>query len=88
LDFVDVVSLTGAQLIYRATVNYKQVGGQHHPVCESTGTLILSDCVDVEISGISLQRGIYRLNAFVKVALDEISPGMMASLTGDLLNVY
>jgi len=88
LDLTEVVAPGEAPLIIKATVIFKQLGGPHQPVGETSSTIKLADGATLGIAGISLPPGIYRLNAFVRLTSNEAKPGLTASLKGDLLQVY
>lgn len=88
LDLSDVHAKEDAMWTYQATIHFNQVGGDLHPVSETRGTLIHSDRVTLEIPGIDLTLGIYRLEAFVRLTADKAVPDLTAFLKGNLLHVY
>jgi hypothetical protein len=89
LDLTEVVAPSDAALIFKATINFKQLGGSSQPVVEASSTLKFSDGATLEIVGNSLPPGIYRLDAFVRLtSSDKATPGLTAFLKGNLLQVY
>jgi hypothetical protein len=88
LDLEDVVAPNDAQLICRATIFAKQFGGPSPSVTEMSNVCRLSDTASLDIVGAGLAAGTYRLEAFVRLASEEATPGLTASLKGNLIQVY
>jgi hypothetical protein len=88
LDFTNVVVPNNIPLSYKATINFKQLGGASCLVAEEICTIQLSDCVTLDIICASPPPGTYRPDAFVRLFSDETDLGLMASLKGDLIQVF
>jgi hypothetical protein len=88
LDLANVVVSCDIPLSYKATINFKQLGGASCVVAEENCTIKLSDCVKLDIVCGSPPPGLYRPDAFVRIFSDETDLGLMASLKGDLIQVF
>jgi hypothetical protein len=89
LDRNKVFAQSSAKLTLKASVNFKQVGGKLQSVSETNRSLKLSEIEFLDITGPNLPLGIYRLSAFVRItSSDQRVPSVMASLDGNLLQVY
>lgn len=75
-------------LIYKASVFSRQLGGTRYSIGEAFSTLNFSKSVNLDINGIGLPPGTYRLEAFAEIRYDEATPGPVVSLKGGLLQVY
>lgn len=87
LDLNNVVLPNNIPLSYKATINFKQLGGANCLVAEESSTIQLSDCVTLDIICASPPPGTYRPETFVRLFSDETDLGLMASLKGDLIQV-
>lgn len=88
LDLANIVTPSGVPLRYKATINFKQMGGASYRVGEGTSTIGISDCVLVDTLCASPPPGLYRPDAFVRLFSNEKDLGLMASLKGDLIQVF
>jgi hypothetical protein len=88
LDLTNVVVPSNIPLRYKATINFKQLGGASCLVAEESCTIQLSDCVTLDIICDGLPPGTYRPDAFVRLFSDETDLGLMASVKGDLIQVF
>jgi hypothetical protein len=72
----------------------KMAGGSNHEIGRSEGRLKVTDCVDVEVPGIALPDGAYRIEAVVTLKLGangengRQNANLMAMMEGGLLQVY
>jgi hypothetical protein len=88
LDLTGVNGPGDLPLIYKASVFARQLGGTRHPIGEVFSTLNFSKSIKLDINGIGLPPGIYRLEAFAEIRYDEATPGPIDSLKGGLLQVH
>ncbi len=88
LDLANVVIPNDIQLRYKATINFKQLGGASCLVAEESCAIKLSDCVTLDIICTNAPPGLYRPNVIVRIFSDETDFGLMASLKGDLIQVF
>lgn len=88
LNLTNIVIPSDIPLRYKATINFKQLGGVNYLVAEESCTIQLSDCGTLDIICASPPPGTYRPDAFVKLFSDETDLGLMASLKGDLIQVF
>lgn len=93
LDFRDVTAPIDLPLHYHAIVNAKGFGKTPSQlVGEEEGTVTRTDPLTLSISGVLLPRGLYRLEAVVRVqskpAMPEAPQGLMAYHDGGLLHIY
>ena len=88
LDLANVVIPNDIQLRYKATINFKQLGGASCLVAEESCAIKPSDCVTLDIICTNAPPGLYRPNVIVRIFSDETDFGLMASLKGDLIQVF
>lgn len=88
LDLTNVVIPSDSQLRYKVTINFKQLGGTSYSVAEESNTINLPDRTTLDIVCSSLPPGSYRPDAFVNLFSDQITLGLMASLKGELIQVF
>jgi hypothetical protein len=88
LDLTEVSDPGDLPLIYKASVFSRQLGGTHHLIGETLSTFNFSKSVNLDITGIGLPPGTYRLEAFAEIKYAEATPGLTASLKGGLLQVH
>lgn len=88
LDLTEVNEPGNLPLLYKASIFSRQLGGARHSIGEVFSTLRFSKSVNLDITGIGLPPGTYRLEAFAEIRYDEATPGPSASLKGGLLQVY
>lgn len=87
LDLTNTFTPCDSHLRYKATINFKQLGGTSYSVAEESNTINLPDCMTLDIVCSSLPPGLYRPDAFVKLFSDQTPLGLMASLKGELIQV-
>jgi hypothetical protein len=93
LDLSDVAGPPNAPLDCMTSVYAKRVGGgPRQTLGEAHDAIKLSDKITVEMGGLTLSPGLYRLEALVRIdlpALDSQAPaGLTAMLSGGLLQIY
>lgn len=88
LDLTGVNDPGDLPLIYKASVFARQLGGTRHSLGEVFSTPNFSKSVNLDIHGIGLPPGTYRLEAFAEIRYDEATPGPTDSLKGGLLQVH
>jgi hypothetical protein len=88
LDLTKVVAPSNIPLRYKATINFKQLGGASCLVAEESCGIQSSDCVTLDIICANPPLGTYRPDAFVRLFSDETDLVLMASLKGDLIQVF
>jgi len=88
LDLTNIVIPSDSQLRYKATINFKQLGGTSYSVAEESNTINLPDCMTLDIVCSSLLPGAYRPDALVVLSSDRITVGLMASLRGEIIQVF
>jgi hypothetical protein len=88
LDLTNVVIPSNSQLRYKATINFKQLGGTSYSVAEESNTITLPDCMTLDIVCSSRPPGLYRPDAFVKLFSDQTPLGLMASLKGESIQIF
>jgi hypothetical protein len=88
LDLTKVVAPRNIQLRYKAKINFKQLGGASCLVAEESCGILPSECVTLDIICASPPPGTYRPDAFVRLFSDKTDLGLMASLRGDLIQVF
>jgi len=87
LDLTGVNDPGDLPLIYKASVFARQLGGTRHSLGEVFSTPNFSKSVNLDIHGIGLPPGTYRLEAFAEIRYDEVKSGPTGSLKGGLLQV-
>ena len=89
LDLTGVSDPDNLPLIYKASVFARQLGGTRHSIGEVFSTLNFSKSINLDIHGIGLPPGTYRLEAIAEIRYDEATPEPTAtdSLKGGLLQV-
>lgn len=88
LDFANVDVPIHIPLRYKVTINFKQLGGANRLVAEESSTIKLSDCKTLDIACTNPPPGLYRPDALIILFFDETSPGITASLKGNLIQVF
>ena len=88
LDLTEMNEPGDLPFLYKASVFARQLGGTRHSIGEIVSTLKFSKSVNLDINGIALPPGTYRLEAFAEIRYDEATPGPAASLKGGLLQVH
>jgi hypothetical protein len=88
LDLTEMNERGDLPLLYKASVFGRQLGGARHLIGEIVSTLRFSKSVNLDINGIALPPGTYRLEAFAEIRYDETRPGPTDSLRGGLLQVH
>ena len=88
LDLTGVSDPDDLPLIYKASVFARQFGGTRHSVGEVFSTSNFSKSVNLDIHGINLPPGTYRLEAIAEIRYDETTLWPVASLKGGLLQVH
>jgi hypothetical protein len=92
LDLVDLQAPRDVPLGYSAIVYAKKVGGgSRQMVGSSEGTLLPADRVSLDVKGIQLSSGVYRIETFVElkppVKIAKPDQGLMAMTEGSLLHI-
>jgi hypothetical protein len=88
LDLSEMNEPGDLPLLYKASVFSRQLGGTRYSIGEIVSTLKFSKSVNLDINGISLPPGTYRLEALAEIRYDEATPGPTDSLKGGLLQVH
>ncbi len=93
LDLTDVAGPRDVPISYMVTIYAKRLGGGPRQIVgEAHGFITLADKVTVNVEGMALPQGVYRLEAFVSLTSPGIESvprhGLRAMLQGDLLQVY
>jgi hypothetical protein len=88
LDLSEMNDPGDLPLLYKASVFSRQLGGTRHSIGETVSTRKFSKSVNLDINGIALPPGTYRLEAFAEIRYDEATPGPADSLKGGLLQVH
>lgn len=93
LDLTEVVAPGDVPLAYTATIYAKKLGGGSRQIVgEVLGFITLADKVTVNVEGMALPQGVYRLEAFVSLTSPGMESvprrGLLAMLKGNLLQVY
>ena len=88
LDLTEMNEPGDLPLFYKASVICRQLGGKRHSIGEVFSTLNFSKSVNLDINGIGLPPGTYRLEAFAEIRYGESTTGSTASLKGGLLQVH
>jgi hypothetical protein len=88
LDLNSVVAPSDAPLQYDVTITFKQLGGVSYLVGEENNPIERSGCVTLNFFFTSPPPGLYRPEIFAKLFSDETLPGLMASLKGELIQVF
>ena len=83
-----VAAPSDMSLHYKVTITFKQLGGASYIVSEEKKCVERSDCVVLTFACTTPPPGIYRPEAFVKLFSIETAPGLMASLKGELIQVF
>jgi hypothetical protein len=92
LDLTDLQVPRDTPFGYSATIYAKKVGGGSRQVIgSSTGEFLPNDKISLDVSGIQLSSGVYRMEAFVELMPPVKSPkpvqGLMAMSEGSLLHI-
>ncbi len=93
LDLADVKVSRDVPLDYSAKVYAKRLGEVSRLlVGQAEGRLLTADRIDLDVEGVQLPRGTYRMEAFVKLSLPgemaKPGSGLMAMTEGGLLQIY
>ena len=88
LDLSEMNEPGDLPLLYKASVFGRQLGGTRYSIGEIVSTLRFSKSVNLDINGIVLPPGTYRLEAFAEIRYDEARSGPADSLKGGLLQVH
>ncbi len=93
LDLTDVQVSRDVPLDYSAKVYAKRLGEvSRQPVGQAEGRLLTADRIDLDVKGIHLPRGTYRMEVFVKLSspgeMAKPGYGLMAMAEGGLLQIY
>lgn len=88
LDLTDVLAPDATTIIAKTTIVFKQLEDSYQSIREISNTLTTLDRITIDMQGIDLPPGTYRIHAFVKLTLTGKAPGLIATLKGDLLEVY
>ena len=88
LDLTEMNEPGDLPFLYKASVFCRQLGGTRHSIGEIVSTLKFSKSVNLDINGIALPPGTYRLEAFAEIRYDEATPGSADSLKDGLLQVH
>src|SRR4029078_9646193 len=75
LDLTEMNEPGDLPFLYKASVFCRQLGGTRHSIGEIVSTLKFSKSVNLDINGIALPPGTYRLEAFAEIRYDEATPG-------------
>lgn len=88
LDLTGVSVCNNAPLQYQTTINFKQMGGAYFLVAEISNNIQLSDRVTLDIPCTNPPPGLYRPIAIVKFFSGKMAIELIASLKGDLIQVF
>ncbi|GIK40002.1 MAG: hypothetical protein BroJett011_38350 [Chloroflexota bacterium] len=89
LDLTGVAMLSDGSLTYSAAIYAKNLNdGSTHIVGETQGAITSEEKLTINMAGIPLGRGAYRLEAVATLISPSVKPGPMAYLEGSLLQVY
>ena len=88
LNLTTIAAPGGMPLQYKAAITFKQLGGASYLVSEESNCIERTDCVTLSFVCTTPPPGLYRPEAFVKLFSSETAPGLMASLKGELIQVF
>jgi hypothetical protein len=89
LDLTNVLAPSNAQIRYEAMIIFKKLGGVNYTVGQISKSVTHVECLTmVEIPCTCPYPGVYRPTILVQIFSKDVVLGLMASLKGDLLQVY
>jgi len=88
LNFANVSAPGDIPLRCKTTIKFKQLGGASCVVVEKTNIIELSERVTLDILCSSSQPGLYRPDVYVSLFSEEKDIGLIASISGELIQIY
>jgi hypothetical protein len=88
LDLTGVFIPSDILLVCDIVIHFKQLGGAGYLVAEKNSIITTINCATMDMVFTCPPSGLYRPEAVVKLSYDKYTIGLMASLKGDLIQVF